>query len=141
MHLPTARSKGGLSLASVYTLQFRQTLMSSSYSLPSALRRHGDIRLDILHPIQPEATDIIQPEREYGEDITLCSGLRTQDLLPRGTPEEMRAAVRRLKREMGVGGGYILAPGITVQADVPLRNLVAVIDEVRKSGADAPDAP
>jgi hypothetical protein len=30
---------------------------------------------------------------------------------------------------MGKGGGYILEPGITVQADVPLKNIVAMIEE------------
>jgi len=33
---------------------------------------------------------------------------------------------------MGAGGGYILEPGITVQADVPLENMLAMIDEARK---------
>ena len=88
-----------------------------------------ELGLDILHPIQPEAMDIVQLKRDFGHHLTLCGGLRTQDLLPRGTPEEVRAEVRRLKREMGKGGGYILAPGITVQADVPLRTLVAMLNE------------
>jgi hypothetical protein len=32
---------------------------------------------------------------------------------------------------MGQAGGYILEPGITVQADVPLENIVAMIEEAR----------
>jgi len=91
-----------------------------------------DIGLDILHPIQPEAMDILHLKREFGRDITLCGGIRTQDLLPYGTPDEVRREVYRLKREMGAGGGYILEPGITLQADVPVENMVAMIEAARE---------
>lgn len=90
-----------------------------------------EVGLDILHPIQPEANDIYALKREFGRDVTLCGGLSTQELLPRGTVDEIRAEVRRLKREMGADGGYILEPGITIQGDVPIENLVAMIEEMR----------
>ena len=92
-----------------------------------------DIGLDILHPIQPEAMDILRLKREFGRHLAFCGGLRTQDLLPRGTPAEVRQEVRKLKRAMGKGGAYILEPGITIQADVPMENIVAMIDECRSN--------
>jgi len=88
-----------------------------------------ELGLDILHPIQPETMDIFHLKREFGNDITFCGGIRTQDLLPLGTPAEVRAEVRKLKEVMGTGGGYILEPGITLQDDVPLPNLVAMVEE------------
>lgn len=91
-----------------------------------------DIGLDILHPIQPEAMDIFKLKQEFGNDLTLCGGIRTQDLLPQGTPREVRAEVRKLVREMGRGGGYILEPGLTIQEDVPVDNIVAMMDEARR---------
>ena len=93
-----------------------------------------DIGLDVLHPIQPEAMDILALKREFGKSLSFSGGVRTQDLLPFGSRADVRKEVRRLKREMGAGGGYILEPGITLQADVPLANLVALIDEARKRG-------
>ena len=92
-----------------------------------------EIGLDILHPIQPEAMDIYQLKREFGKDLTFCGGINTQWLLPFGTEREVREEVRRLKDEMGAGGGYILEPGITVQADVPLKNIIAVIEEAQNN--------
>lgn len=89
-----------------------------------------ELGLDILHPIQPEAMDIFDLKRRFGPHLTFCGGLGTQDLLPRGTPQQVRDEVRRLKDGMG-GGGYILEPGITLQADLPLANLLAMIDEAR----------
>jgi uroporphyrinogen decarboxylase len=90
-----------------------------------------DIGLDVLHPIQPEAMDIARLKREFGAHLTLCGGIRTQDLLPHGTPQQVRSEVRRTQDLMGKGGGYILEPGITLQADVPLHNLLALIEEAR----------
>jgi len=84
--------------------------------------------LDILHPIQPEAMDILELKREFGSRLTFCGGLGTQDLLINAGPNEIRSEVHRLKRRMGRGGGYILEPGITIQADVPLENILAMID-------------
>jgi uroporphyrinogen decarboxylase len=88
--------------------------------------------LDVLHPIQPEAMDPVELKSEFGRELTFCGGLRTQDLLPRGTVGEVRDEVKRLKELMGGDGGYILEPGITLQADVPADNLVAMIEEAIK---------
>ena len=43
----------------------------------------------------------------------------------------MRALAQARSRILGAGGGYILEPGITIQADVPLENVLAMIDAVR----------
>lgn len=90
-----------------------------------------DIGLDILHPIQPEAMDVYKLKQEFGHELTFCGGVPTQTILPSGTPEQVRDEVRKLKETLGTGGGYILEPGITLQADIPLDNLVALIEEAR----------
>ncbi|MFC1461493.1 uroporphyrinogen decarboxylase family protein [Verrucomicrobiota bacterium] len=90
-----------------------------------------DIGLDILHPIQPEAMDILFLKKEFGSRLTLCGGVSTQDLLVNATPDQVRQEVRHLKRQMGKAGGYILEPGITLQNDVPLENIIAMINEAR----------
>lgn len=93
-----------------------------------------DIGLDVLHPIQPEAMDIYGLKAAFGDNVTFCGGIPTQNLLVSGSPDQVRTEVRRLKRDMGRGGGYILEPGITLQADVPLDNIVAMIEEARIPG-------
>ncbi len=91
-----------------------------------------EIGLDILHPIQPETMDIFALKREFGADLTFCGGIGTQHLLPRGTPSEIRETIQRTVDVMARGGGYILEPGITLQDDVPVENMVAMIEAARQ---------
>lgn len=91
-----------------------------------------ELGLDILHPIQPEAMDIFYLKKEFGMELCFCGGISTQDILVRAKPQKIREEVKRLKKMMGKGGGYILEPGITIQADVPPENLYAMIDEAMK---------
>lgn len=90
-----------------------------------------EMGLDILHPIQPEAMDVFALKREFGRDITLWGGISTQQTLALGTPEEVRDEVNLKASVLGEGGGYILEPGITIQADVSLENMVALVETAR----------
>lgn len=110
-------------------LGHERPLLPSAETGVTPAAQAGLIGLDMLNPIQPEAMDIHFLKREYGRDLTLCGGLRTQDFLPLATPEEVRAEVRRLKEIMGAGGGFVLEPGITLQEDIPLANMVALFEE------------
>ena len=121
-------------LAEIYGLAKRHGRTTFLHSCGHILPIIGDlidVGLDILHPIQPEAMDILDLKRRFGADLTFCGGLGTQDLLPRRTPQQVRDEVRRLQDVMGQGGGYILEPGITLQADVPLDNLLALVETAR----------
>jgi uroporphyrinogen decarboxylase len=109
----------------------RDMLLHSCGNLQEIIRDLVDMGLDILHPIQPEAMDIYSLKSDYGRDITFQGGMRTQDLLPHGKTDEVKEEVKRLKENMGKDGGYILEPGITVQGDVPLKNLIAMIEEAQ----------
>jgi len=84
--------------------------------------------LDVLHPIQPEAMDIYELKEQFGGRLCFYGGVRTQSTLPFCTPAEVKAEVRAVAERMSVGGGFILGPGITLQHDVPLENLLAFIE-------------
>jgi hypothetical protein len=60
--------------------------------------------LDILHPIQPEAMDILFLKKEFGKDLCFCGGVPTQDLLVRGSPKQVRAEVQRQFHQRGAAG-------------------------------------
>ncbi|MBI5833672.1 MAG: methyltransferase [Armatimonadetes bacterium] len=86
----------------------------------------------ILNPIQPRATGM-EPERlkqAFGDRLTFYGGIDTQDLLPNGTPEQVRAETQRVAKVLGADGGYILSAAHTIGADVPLENVLAMYSAV-----------
>ena len=87
-----------------------------------------EIGLDYLNPLQPECLDVYKLKREYGKDLLLEGGIGTQWLLPFGTPEDIRAEVRRLRLELGRNGGFILATTKAVRPETPTENMLALFD-------------
>ena len=62
-----------------------------------------DAGVDALHPLQALAKgmDAETLARKYKGDVVFIGGVDTQQLLPLGTPDEVRAEVRRLKELFG----------------------------------------
>ena len=67
-------------------------------------------------------------KRRWGDKIIFWGGLGSQSTIPFGTPQEIHDEVRRLCREMGRDGGYILAPAKGLQPETPIENAVAVVE-------------
>ena len=86
--------------------------------------------LDVLESVQPEARGMnpYELKRAWGDKITFWGCLGSQSTIPFGSPEEIRAEIRRLRREMGEDGGYILAPAKALQPGTPTENAVAVVE-------------
>ena len=89
-----------------------------------------EIGLDVLESVQPEAAGMspYALKRRFGQEITFWGGLGSQSTIPFGTPAEIKAEVRRLCREMGRGGGYILSPAKALQPETPTENAAAVVE-------------
>jgi uroporphyrinogen decarboxylase len=84
--------------------------------------------VDVLDPIQPVGPQM-DPRRlkaDFGDRLSFHGGIDMQHLLPHGSPEQVRAEVRRYCDALGRGGGYILAPAHLFQPDVPPENILAV---------------
>ena len=84
--------------------------------------------LDCLQCLQPEAMDVYEIKRRYGNRLRLWGGVGTQQLLPRATPAEVRQEVLRLARELGRGGGYVLTTAKPLRPDVPTENAIAFLE-------------
>jgi len=91
-----------------------------------------EIGVDCFNPFQPEVMDVYEMKRRYGDRMTFFGGLSTQRTLPFESPDGIRSEVRRLMGECGRGGGYILAPAHDVPKDVPVDNVVALIETCRE---------
>ncbi|NLG50388.1 MAG: methyltransferase, partial [Chloroflexi bacterium] len=52
--------------------------------------------------------------------------------LPYGTPEQVKEEARRVRDLMSQGGGYIFAPAQSIQGDVPVANIMALLEVARE---------
>ncbi len=90
-----------------------------------------DIGLDIYNTFQPEIYDVEKVKREYGSHLTFYGGISTQQLLPKASPDQVKAEMRRLMGIIGKGGGYIVAPTHAIPNDVPTENILAFLEVVQ----------
>jgi uroporphyrinogen decarboxylase len=90
-----------------------------------------EMGLDILDAMQPEppGMDPATIKAVFGERLTFCGLVSTQDTLPHGTAEDVRREVRHRIDVVGAGGGYILSPAHCIQPDTPLANVLALYEE------------
>jgi hypothetical protein len=94
-----------------------------------------DAGFDILNPVQISATgmDPAKLKETYGKDIVFWGGgVDTQHVLSFGKPEEVRGQVLRQCDILGRGGGFVFSTVHNVQANVPVENLVAMLDAIRE---------
>lgn len=93
--------------------------------------------IDILNPVQVSATgmDTRELKRQFGKEITFYGGgVDTQEVLPRGTPQQVRDEVKRRIDDLAPGGGFIFNTVHNIQADVPPENILAMWEAVREHG-------
>ena len=111
--------------------QGKKALLHCCGSVADIMADIVDIGLDVLESVQPEAAGM-NPyglKKQWGDKITFWGGLGSQSTIPFGTPEQLRTEIRKLRTEMGRGGGYILSPAKSLRPETPTANAVVVIEE------------
>jgi uroporphyrinogen decarboxylase len=114
-----------------------KVMLHSCGSVEAYIPDFLDAGLDILQPVQTSAKDM-EPallKRKYGQDLCLWGGgCDTQQVLTRGTPDEVAADVRRRVEILAPGGGFVFQQIHNIMADVPPENVVAMFDAVHADG-------
>lgn len=96
-----------------------------------------EVGVDILNPIQTSAgkmANLEELKKRYGDALCFCGAIDTQNILPHGSPEEVRQEVKRVIEILGPGGGYMLASVHTIMDEVPPENILAMVDAVEEFG-------
>jgi uroporphyrinogen decarboxylase len=96
-----------------------------------------EMGIDILNPVQISAIgmDTKDLKREYGQDIVFWgAGCESQDILPFGTPEDVRKDVKRRMDDLAPGGGYVFSAVHNIQTEVPPENIVALFETALEYG-------
>jgi len=88
-----------------------------------------EIGMRVLEPVQP-VMDLAYLKRQFGRHLTFWGGIETQNLLPFGTPQQVKEMARRTIRTLGKGGRHIIAPSQEVMNDVPIDNVKALVETI-----------
>lgn len=93
--------------------------------------------IDILNPVQVSAAgmETASLKKAFGNDITFYGGgVDTQQVLPRGTPQQVRDEVKRRIDDLAPGGGFVFNTVHNIQADVPPANIEAMWETLHEYG-------
>ena len=97
----------------------------------------ADLPIDVLNPIQPRASgmDFQRIKDNFGGKLCFHGGIDIQYVLPRGSVEEVKQAVRHAIDTLGANGGYILTSAHHIQADTPVENIIQMYEEAKAYSA------
>jgi uroporphyrinogen decarboxylase len=95
-----------------------------------------DIGIDVLNPLQANAKDMDAAKIKEKADgkLALWGGIDTHEVLPQGTPQQVREEVQRKISIYGQGGGYMLSADHNILVDVPPRNLITMFEAAFQLG-------
>ena len=94
-----------------------------------------DVGVEIINPVQVSAMgDTAALKDRYGDKVAFWGGIDTQHVLPHGSIKEVEAEVQQRIRDLGPGGGYVLAAVHNIQPDVPPQNILRMAEATREFG-------
>jgi hypothetical protein len=114
-----------------------KTFIHSCGSVAAFIPDFIEAGFDILNPVQTTAAgmDARGLKDRFGDRLTFWGGgVDTQNTLPFGTPDQIRAEVKERIEIFGKGGGFVFNTVHNVQARTPAENLLALYDTLRSSG-------
>ena len=86
-----------------------------------------DMRFDGKHSYEDKILPVEAAYEQYGSRIAILGGFDL-DFICRSKPDQIRARVQAMLRQVGVRGGFAVGTGNSVPAYVPAENYLAMID-------------
>lgn len=114
-----------------------KTFIHSCGSVRKLIPGFIEAGFDILNPVQCSAADMDAAElkRDFGEALVFWGGgVDTQQTLPFGTPEQVRAEVLERIRTFGPNGGFVFNTIHNVQPLSPVENVLTMYQTVKDHG-------
>ena len=119
----------------VHTYTNWKTFKHSCGAVEPFMSRFIAAGFDIINPVQVSARgmDPVLLKKKYGKDLVFWGGgIDTQKTLPYSTPEAVREEVLRLCDIFAKDGGFVFNTVHNIQANVPVENIVAMINAVKE---------
>ncbi len=98
-------------------------------------RELADVGIDVLESVQPEANNVHKLKALYGDRLAFWGTMGAQSTFPFGTAQDVRAEVRERIAIMGEGSGLMLAPAHVLEPEVPVENVLAFVDEIKRTAS------
>ena len=111
-----------------------ETLYHSDGNLWPVLGDYKAAGVEGINPLEPLSRMYAGDVHKAYPDWILMGGIDVSQLLPFGTEEEVREAVRRTIREAGSGGRLWLGSSTEIHPAANLRNVLAMWDEALAVG-------
>lgn len=93
--------------------------------------------VDIMNPFQVNCAgmDTKKFKKEFGKELTIWGGsCDNQNVMPYGTPMQVRDETKRRIDDLAPGGGFIFAPIHVIQEGVPPENIMAWWETLQEYG-------
>jgi uroporphyrinogen decarboxylase len=101
-----------------------------------AMQDFVDMGVDILHPLQPNASEMGDSGKikvNFGGKLSFHGGTNNQGLF-HGEKEFIIEDAKQKIRYFAPGGGYIFSSGHNIQANCPPENIIALFQTAKKFG-------
>jgi len=108
-----------------------KTFKHSCGAIHSLLDLLIDSGFDITNPVQINAEGMVPDllKKKYGDRVVFWGGgVDTQGVFPFGTPAQVREQVKKQCEILNTNGGFVFNTVHNVQANVPFKNVVAMLD-------------
>jgi hypothetical protein len=111
-----------------------RVIFHSDGNLRAVLEDFRAAGIDGLNPLEPLARMYAGDVRASYPEWVLMGGIDATSLLPRGTPDQVRQAVRRTILDAGSNGRLWLGSSTEIHPAVPAANALAMWDEIESFG-------
>lgn len=111
-----------------------KTFYHTCGSVVPLLDDFADAGIDILNPVQCSAAgmDPKMLKEKYGDKFVFWGGgVDTQQVLPFGTPDEVRTQVKERVDIFAKGGGYVFNTIHNIVGKTPVENILAMFEALR----------
>lgn len=93
-----------------------------------------EIGFEVFNPVQPGVPGHLPDDMKngFGDKFAFWGAIDQQDLLPRGTDEELEKDIIEKINILGKGGGYMISPAHIIQNDVSPDRVLKFIELCKK---------
>ncbi|HUT52334.1 MAG TPA: uroporphyrinogen decarboxylase family protein [bacterium] len=94
----------------------------------------ADCGIKAIHPIEPQAMDIVEVKKKFGDRFCIFGNIDLDYTLTLGSTDEVEAKVKERIKKLAPGGGYGLAASNSVPDYVKPENYRKMVESAKRYG-------